>query len=209
MRRQLRGTTQLGSNIFIAPNQTVTEYNDLAANTGYYFAQWFTSIGSANSVYSEPSPVGGYTILSARNIIDAALGRINKQTSSVLTDEFGFQMIDACQTEVLREFKRWSFMQSFNTIMGQTQTGTWKILAPANLDDNMTYKSIWNFRIGREFDMIWVDKAEFDALVQGVGYTTTSVIGNINDTTLTLTSSNDFTQQGSCPGWAECLFLYR
>lgn len=189
--------TQLGSNINIAANQTVTEYNDTAASTGYYFARWVNSITAAVSDYSEPSPVTAYTILSARNIIDAALGRINKQTSSVLTDEFAFQMIDACQTEVLREFKRWSFMQSFNTIIGQTQTGTWKIQCPANLDDNLTYKSIWNFRIGREFDMIWVDKAEFDALTQGIGYSTVSVQGNINDTTLTLVSTNDFTQQGA------------
>lgn len=185
--------TQLGSNLTIPANQTITEYDDLAANTGYYFARWANSNLSTFSDYSEPSPVGGYTLLSARNIIDAALSRINKQTSSVLTDEFAFQMIDACQTEVLREFKRWSFMQSFNTIIGQTAVGTWKIQAPANLDDNLTYKSIWNFRIGREFDMVWVDKAEFDALIQGVAYSTVSVQGNINDTTLTLVSSADFT----------------
>lgn len=190
--------TQLGSNINIPANQQITEYNDLAASTGYYFARWINSNTSAVSDYSEPSPVGGYTLLSARNIIDAALSRINKQTSSVLTDEFAFQMIDACQTEVLREFKRWSFMQSFNTIIGQTATGTWKIQAPANLDDNLTYKSIWNIRVGREFDMIWIDKSEFDALVQGVGYSTVSVQGNISDTTLTLVSTADFThQQGS------------
>lgn len=186
----------LGSANLVA-DQPTTNYNDVAANTGYYYAAFHNSIGSTNSVYSAPSPVGGYTILSARAIIDAALGLINKTTSPVFSDEFGFQMIDSCQMEVIRELKRWSFMQSFETIIGQTSTGTWKVAAPANLDDNVTYKSIWNFRIGREYDMVWVDKAEFDALVQGTAYSTVANAAMAGATAVTLVSTNDFTSQGS------------
>ena len=189
-------TTFLASANIVA-DQPTTNYDDLAANTGYYYAQFHNSVGSTNSVYSAPSPVGGYTLLSARAIIDAALGLINKQTSSVFSDEFGFQMIDACQMEVVRELKRWSFMQSFDTIIGQTSIGTWKIQAPANLDDNITYKSIWNFRIGREFDMVWIDKAEMDALRQGTAYSTLSVQVNTGDGSINLVSSNDFNGSGS------------
>jgi hypothetical protein len=106
-------------------------------------------------------------------------------------------MIDACQMEVLREFKRWSFMQSFETIIGTTEEGTWKIAVPANLDDQVTYKSIWNFRIGKEQDMVWVDKSEFDALIEGMAISTLSVAAVIGAPTLTLVSSKDFDTQGS------------
>lgn len=190
--------SQLGSDTNIRADQLTTDYNDTAGSTGYYFARFKNSITSATSPYSSACPVDAYTMLSARSIIDAALGMINKETSPVFTDEYAFQMIDACQMEVLREFKRWSFMQAFNIIIGTTETGTFKILAPDDLDDNLTYKSIWNFRIGREYDMTWVDKAEFDALLQGVGYSTVAVAALAGATTLQLVSTKDFThQQGS------------
>lgn len=188
--------TFLGSNNIVADSVN-TDYNDTAASSGFYFARFHNSIGSTNSVYSAPVPVTGYDMFSARAIIDAALGMINKQTSPVFTDEFAFQMIDACQMEVLREFKRWSFMQSFNTIIGTTEEGTWKIATPDDLDDNVTYKSIWNFRIGREYDMVWVDKAEFDALIQGTGYSTVASAASAGAFSIILDSTKDFTTQGA------------
>ncbi len=188
--------TLLGSLNMVA-NTTSTDYNDLAASTGYYFARFHNTIGSTNSVYSEASPVGGYTLSSARSIIDSSLGMINKQTSSVLTDEYAFQQIDACQMECLKEFKRWSFMQKFDTIIGQTQTGTWKIQVPIDLDDQVTYRSIYNFRIGKEPQMVWIDKAEWDTLIEGIAYSTLAVQANISDATLTLASSADFDTQGT------------
>jgi hypothetical protein len=181
----------------IPANQETTDYNDAAASSGFYFARWKNTITSGFSSYSEASPVTAYDMFSARAVIDAALNMINKQTSDVLTDEFAFQMIDACQMEVLREFKRWSFMQSFETIIGTTEEGTWKIAVPANLDDQVTYKSIWNFRIGKEQDMVWVDKSEFDALIEGMAISTLSVAAVIGAPTLTLVSSKDFDTQGS------------
>ena len=181
----------------IPANQLNFEYNDTAASVGFYFARWNNSISSAFSPYSEPSPVTAYTMFSARAIIDAALGMINKQTSSVLTDEYAFQNIDACQMEVLREFKRWSFMQSFNTIVGKAVTGNWKIAVPADLDDQNTNKSLYNFRIGKELDMVWVDKESWDDLIAGIAYSTLSVQANPGDMTLTLSNSNDFDDEGT------------
>lgn len=149
------------------------------------------------SPYSDPAPYDGYTLFSARSCIDKALMMINKKTSEVLSDEYAFAEIDNCQMEVLREFKRWSFMQSFDTIIGTTETGTWKVAAPDNLEDPRTYKSIYNFRIGKEPDMQWVDKEEWDAIITGMAYSTLAVAAAINDPTLTLTSSKDFSDEGT------------
>ncbi len=189
--------TQLGSDLTIPANQLFTDYNDLAASTGFYFGRWKNSISSATSDYSEPSPVTAYTLSSARSIIDAALGMLNKKTSNVLTDEYAFQNIDACQMEVLREFKRWSFMQSFNTIIGTAKTGSWKIAVPVDCDDQNTYKSLYNFRIGKELDMVWVDKEAWDDLIAGIAYSTLAVAAAVSDTTLTLANSTDFTDEGT------------
>lgn len=183
----------------LVANSQNTDYNDTVSTSGYYFARFKNSITSAFSTYSDAAPYGGYTLLSARSCIDKALMMINKEVvpGGTLTDEYAFAEIDNCQTECLREFKRWSFMQSFDTIIGETETGTWKVPAPDDLEDNVTYKSVYNFRIGKEPDMQWVDKEEWDALITGIAYSTLAIAAVIGDGTLTLVSSKDFDTSGT------------
>lgn len=138
----------LATSNVVADNDT-TNYNDTTNTSGYYFARFKNTISSTFSEYSDPAPYDGYTQLSARSIIDNALQMVNKKTSEVLSDQFAFMQIDNCQIECLREFKRWSFMQSFNTIIGQTYNGQMRVALPTNCDDNQTTKSIYNFRIGK------------------------------------------------------------
>ncbi len=156
-----------------------------------------TILAAPASPYSDPAPYGGYTTLAARTIIDAALDEINKTTSEVLTDEFAFQQIDNCQTECLRELKRWSFMQSFDQIIGNVSTGSWKVAIPADLDDENTNKSIYNIRIGTQQRLIWVDKEKFDEFMVGVAYSTLTTALSISDTTMILSDSSDFSATGT------------
>jgi len=185
----------LATSNVVADNDT-TNYNDTTNTSGYYFARFKNTISSTFSEYSDPAPYDGYTQLSARSIIDNALQMVNKKTSEVLSDQFAFMQIDNCQIECLREFKRWSFMQSFNTIIGQTYNGQMRVALPTNCDDNQTTKSIYNFRIGKELGMEWIDKEEWDGVLQGVAYTTLAQNINLLDTSIVLTSSADFHDSG-------------
>jgi hypothetical protein len=175
-----------------------TDYNDLVSTGGYYFARFKNGIlGSTFSPYSDPAPYTGYTLNSARSIIDKALNEINKTTSDVLTDEFAFQQIDDCQIECLREFKRWSFMQTFNTIIGTSYTDQVRIALPSDCDDQQTTKSIYNFRLSKFINLEWIDKEEWDSIMQGIAYTTLASDFSIGATSIVLTSSKDFTDQGT------------
>ncbi len=195
-------TTTTGSKSVLATSNIVanaldTFYNDTAASAGYYFARFKNTITTLFSTYSDPSPVGGYTLLSARRIIDSALNEINKTTSSVLTDEYAFLMIDDCQTECLMEQKRWSFMQSFNTIIGTANTGAIHIALPTDCEDQNTNKSVYNFRMGKEFDIAWIDKERWDEILQSVAYNTLAQNIGLGDTSIILTSSADFFDNGT------------
>lgn len=181
----------------IAADSPFSTYNDTAGNTGYYFARFKNSIDASFSSYSDPIPTTGITILTARSLIDNALGELNKTTSDVLTDEYAFNQINNCQQEVLREQKRWSFMQSFNYNLGQLTTGTWRVALPADCDDQNTNKSIYNLRIGTIPDLKWIDKAKWDEMTSSVAWTTLASIFNIGDSTVTLTSSSDFADSGT------------
>lgn len=181
----------------IAIGLTENRYNDTAVNTGYYFARYKNSINGAFSDYSDPAPFDGYTLQSARNAIDNTLQMINKESSDILSDEFFFLQINNCQIETLREFKRWSFMQSFSTILTRTATGIWRVPLPTDCDDQNTTKSIYNFRIGKELDMIWVDKEDWNDIVGDFAYTTLVTKLAIGATSIPLTSSSDFTDSGT------------
>src|SRR5690606_25756631 len=60
-----------------------------------------------------------------------------------------------------------------------------------------TTKSIWHFRISRYPDMLWIDKEEWDALMQTIAYTQLSEDIDIGDSTITLVSSGDFKDTGT------------
>lgn len=172
-------------------------YNDTANDSGYYFARYKNSINGSFSSYSDAAPYDGYTLQSARNAIDNALEMINKKTSEVLSDEFFFLQINNCQMETLREFKRWSFMQNWSQILTKTTAGTWRVPLPTDCDDQNTTKSIYNFRIGKELDMIWMDKQDWNDLIGSFPYTTMASTALSGATSLVLTSSSDFNPTGT------------
>lgn len=193
----LTGSKSVLTTASLVASSAETTYNDTASTSGFYFARFKNSITSVFSGYSPGVAYGGFVILTARSVIDNALQMINKRTSAILTDEFAFMQIDNCQMEVIKELKRWSWMQVFNANLGQATTGGFSVALPAAVDDQNTNKSIWNFRLGRETDMTWVDKEKFDEILQGVSYTTLLNAINLNDLTITLTSSSDFNDSGT------------
>src|SRR3990167_11312777 len=142
------------------------------------------------SAYSDATPVAGYSKLMARSIIDTALADINKDgpnRTDVLSDSYAFQQINNCQSEVLREMKRWSFMQSFDQVVTNTTVGAWRVALPTNCDDQNTNTSIWNLRLGTQPNMIWVDKAKFDEMTYQMPHTTANATASVGATTVDLT----------------------
>ena len=192
----LTGSKTVLATIPVQVGSDYTTYDDTAGSVGYYFARFKNTITTTYSSYSDGIPVGGYGILTARYIINNALGMINKDTSELLTDQFCFNEINNCQMEVLREYKRWSFMQVFDYSLGQITTGQWKVSVPTNLDDQFTNKSIYNFRIGTQTNLQWVDKQKWNEIVAGVAHTTLASNINVSDATITLTDASDFDQNG-------------
>lgn len=173
-----------------------TKYNDTTVTVGYYFARFKNSITSAYSDYSDGVPIGSYAMNTARYVIDSALGEINKETSDVFSDSYAFQQINNCQSEVLKELKRWSWMQVFNATT-ESSVGNWRIQLPADIDDSNTNKSIWNFSVGVDPKMTWVDMSEWKNITYDVSFGTLENQINIGDSTVTLSDSSDFPASGT------------
>lgn len=177
-----------------------TPYLVSTYTAGFFFARWKNSIDSTTSSYSDATPVAGYTKLMARSIIDSALEDINKggtNRTDVLSDSYAFQQINNCQTEVLREMKRWSFMQKFSQVVTNALVGAIRAPLPTDCDDQNTNTSTYHFRIGTLPNMTWIDKAKYDEMTFNMSQTTASEASAIGATSLVLTDSSDFDSSGS------------
>src|SRR3990167_3811497 len=187
-------TTNISAGLQYTPF-LVTQYT-----TGFFFARWKNSITSSFSPYSDATPVAGYTKLMARSIIDSALEDINKgegNRTDVLSDSYAFKQINNCQSEVLREMKRWSFMQSFNQVVTNALVGAIRVPLPSNCDDQNTNTSVWNFRLGTNPNMAWVDKTKYDEMTYSMAQTTASATAAVGATSVVLTDSSDLPDPGS------------
>lgn len=187
-------TTPISAGLF----QTIYLVSTYSA--GFYFARWKDSVNTVYSSYSDATPVAGYTKLMARSIIDSALEDINKagsNRSDALSDSYAFQQINNCQSEVLREMKRWSFMQSFGQVLTPSTVGAIRVALPTNCDDQNTNSSIWNFRLGTLPNMQWIDKAKYDELTYNMAQTTAKSSAAAQATTVVLADSSDFADSGT------------
>ena len=173
-----------------------TIYYDNTISTGFYFARYKNSITSTFSDYSDGCPIRSYAMNTSRFIIDTALAEINKVSSDLFSDEYGFSQINKCQMEVLREQKRWSWMQALGATT-EASTGMWRIPVPSDLDDQNTNKSTLNFRLGTDSNMTFVDKEEWDGVVQGIKWSTLGAVLNVSDATITLSDSSNFDASGT------------
>lgn len=175
-----------------------TSHNDKTITSGYYFARYENSIDGTFSTLSDPAPVSGYTRLQARNLIDGALGMINKKIDGeVLTDEYAFHELDNFQIETLRELKRWSWMQEFGFIAGTARDGRWSFNVPTNLDDQNTNKSIYGVRVGTGRNLTWIDKRKWEEITQNISNSTLATTALVGATTVTLGNSGDFKDSGT------------
>lgn len=178
-----------------------TNWDEPFINTGFYFARWRNSINyitiNQYSPYSDGVPMISYTKYMARSIIQGALNEIGKDTSDILTDEYAFQQINLCQEEVLSEQKRWSFMEKFGSIIGQAIVSGWKVEAPEDLPEDQTNKFVYNFKLGIQPAMTWIDKDQMDKFLEEVGYSTLKNPIYIGDASIALENSGDFEDAGT------------
>lgn len=173
-----------------------TKYYNTTVTSGFYFARFKNSITSEFSGYSDGCPVGSYALNTARYLIDTALDEINKKTSELFSDEFGFKQINNCQTEVYNELKRWSWMQVFGATT-EAEVGSWRIAMPSDVGDSNTNKSVYNFSLGNDPDMTWVDKEEWDRITYDIRYSQLASTLTVGDATITLNDSSNFDDSGA------------
>ena len=195
------GDKDVLTTIAIQADQKETQYKDIAESAGYYFVRFVNTIPATDtySGYSDPIPYVGFTGNQVGHIISYALGRNKLKTFTDNVDHsFCIDEINASLRYITGKFKRWSNLQQFDYILGQTARGIYEYELPSDIYERNSNRSILSVKIGDEKTPLdYIDKIELNKEMEGVCYTQVATEGAIGATSLVVDNAYDFADTGS------------
>lgn len=200
----LHASTKTGTKTTLATkdingDQDVIYYDDTSNTSGYYFVRYSNSVSSDVSEFSDPIPFTGLAEGTVGSAINYALNRVGKDSfTDILTYDFFIEESNNCLQYVTNILKRWSKLQEFDYVLGQTSRGNFEFILPDNIWEDNSYKSILNIRIGSDGTPLSLKtKEEWDDILDGVNHTQVRTAASSGDTTLAVDNSYDFDDSGT------------
>jgi len=193
-------TTTLGSGLVAITGDSLTvRWDDTQFSSGYYWRRYKNSINAEFSDYTGPIPYSGFEANTVGDIIAKALKRCHLKGFSDFVDyQFCLDEINECLRFIAGKLKRWSKLQEFDYILGQTARGTYRYSLPSNINENENNKSILNVRIGKDITLKFKGFDQWtDDIMSGVVHTQVRTVASAGDTTLAIDNSYDFSDSGS------------
>ena len=165
----------------------------------FYHVRWYNSLATTvyYSSYSDAIAAAGYDPKNVGFIKKQAFDQMNELPGGRFDDQWIYDQIYLGELEVAKRLKRWSWLNVFDNDLGNITTGMRSVSLPSDIEDDETDKSILGLRIGKLDNMTYVDRPEFETLMDGVATTTLAAAISVGNTTVTLTDSRDFDTSGS------------
>lgn len=171
------------------------------ASTDVYKFQFSNSTSGLLSAYSDQVVASGYGDNTVWSVKKRALDQLGERKSDLIDDQFLNDAIMEARRTLDQDPRilRWTFRTKFNTNIGQMVAGKWKVTAPTDLRDQNTYKNILSIRIGKQNrPCVYQDNNRFRQNYLNIAHTTLNGAVISGATSITLTSSGDFTASGPC-----------
>lgn len=195
-------TTTIGSGIVaLEADETIQVYRETEYTTGYYFARFKNSIGGTFGPYSDAIPTSGYTSNMVGYVIEKALGDLSTELSNEITQQWFYDEINDCIRSIQGKLKRMNQYQSFDTVIGATVAGMYKIAMPADIYDTKSNRSLIAIRIGESSKLTYADPIYFEEMITGRIQTTVATQASVGATSLVVTDSDDLPDSGSIDVW--------
>lgn len=191
-------TTNAIATIAIAVDEPYTTYVNTGTEYEYYWATPYDSVNSVTGVNSEAiAATTGYPTNSVGHMIKSSLTTTKKKKGGIITDEWFFDEINDCAEYIASKLKRWSFLQSFEYVLGQSIQGSNAWALPSDIQDPNSLKSILAVRVGSNSNLLYRDKKEWNDLLLGVVHTQVRTEASAADTELDIDNSYSLADEGS------------
>lgn len=181
----------------IQVDQMFTVYDDTSQTAGFYFVRLKETISNTFSDYSDPIPFGGYADYTVGKAIQYALKRNKiKVFTDFIDHDFCMEESNNCLKDARRQLKRWPSMQEFDYELATTERGVNEITLPSSVYQ-YSNQPFLQIRVRQASPLIYKDKKEFDAAMEGVRVTTLSALALVGATSITLVNASDFEDEGT------------
>lgn len=178
------------------------------ASTDVYRVRFYNSTSTLYSAYSDSATASGYADNTVWSVKRRALEGMGEEIGGKITDSFLNHALDELRREVDQDDRvlRWSFRTKFNTDVGTIVPGRWSLAVPTDLRDKNTNKNILSLRIGRNNRSLdYQDVNRFNQNYLNIAHSTLNGAITTASTSIVLTSSGDFDEDGSIDIAAEDL----
>lgn len=174
-----------------------TSYVNTGTEYSFYFVRPYNSVGATSGDYSDGVASTGMAPGSVGLMIRTALEDSNKVVSSKLSQSWFHRTINDCLRFMSGKLKRWSGLQIFDYVLGQTSRGVYSYSLPDDIEERNTIKSILNVRIGGDTQLVYLDKEAWERQMYNVYRTTVRTQPAVGDTVLNIVNSYDFADSGT------------
>lgn len=171
-----------------------TDYIVTSTTYSFYFVRFYNSLATTPyyGAYSDGIASTDLATNTVGFIRRNALSNVGEELSERFNANWFYDQIYLGELDVAKELKRWSWLTSLETDIGNVSTGMRLIALPSDIEDTKTNKSILGLRIGTGQNLEYIDKTEYELLMEDVPFTTLASEASIGATTMTLTDSRDF-----------------
>lgn len=175
-----------------------TVYINTGTEYAYYFTIPYDSVNAVTGDYSDGvAKSTGYPSNSVGSLIESALSSCKKNKGGIITDEWLMGEINDCSEYIASKLKRWSHLQSFDYVLGQSTLGSNVFALPSDIQEKNSIKSILGVRIGGELELRYKDKKDWNKQLRNVLHTQVRTEAAVGAVTLEIDNSYDFADSGS------------
>ncbi len=189
------GTKTVIATISMDVTQLDTDYVVTGTTYTYYFVRYVN--GAVYSSYSDAIAATDFPPNTVGFVRRAAFENLDQPFEGKFHSQWLYDSLWQCEQDVLKQKRKWSCMVEQDYDLGDVTEGMASVALPTDIEDKQTNKAVLGVRIGNKENMEYVDNAEFSEIMLDVAHTTLASTAAVGATSLTLTDSNDFDDDGS------------
>lgn len=177
-----------------------TEYVVSGTTYAFYGVRGIRSTATAiQGGYSDFIAAAGFDTDTVGFIIKQAFDAVGEEVRSdgKFSRQWAYDQIFLGEQDVARELKKWSWLQEFEYDAGNVTLGVNTLTLPTDISDKNTPKVILGVRLGKDVNLDYISKTEYEYLFQNVAKTTVATTYTSAATSIVLTDSNDFDDSGA------------
>lgn len=176
-----------------------TDFIVTGTTYSFYGARFHNSLVTTvyYSAFSDGVGSSGHDFNTVGYIRRNAFANQSEEMIGKFTAQWVYDQIFSGELDIKKELRQGRDFTVIDYDAGNLATGQIAFTLPSDIEDTNTNGSMLGLRIAKRQNLTYINQAGYQALMDGVGFTTLSSTAAVGATTMVLTDSRDFDDSGS------------